>query len=82
MNFDADEIPTPEVVRFLKFFDYDGDPFRITFRHAVFGFFWQRRPQGRNIDDVTEVGVGSSIKFLRDMCFNDIMFVRRQSLDF
>ncbi len=78
MNFDADEIPKPEVIQFLKFYDYDGDPFRITFRHAIFGFFWQRRPQGRGIDDVTDVGVGSSIKFLKEQCNSDLINVRRK----
>ncbi len=75
MNMDADEIPKSEVIRFFKYYDYDGDPFKIVYRHALFGFFLQKSKGGH--DDPHVKGVGCTIKFLREMCYNDLIYVRR-----
>ena len=37
---DADELPAPEALLFLKVFDGWTEPVRLTMRWTVFGFFW------------------------------------------
>ena len=37
---DADELPLPEVLLFLKLYDGYTEPIRFGFRWTVFGFFW------------------------------------------
>ena len=37
---DADELPTPESLIFLKVFDGWTEPVKFGFRWNVFGFFW------------------------------------------
>ena len=37
---DADELPTPESLMFLKMFDGWSEPVKFGFRWNVFGFFW------------------------------------------
>ena len=51
---DADEIPTKEVLMFLKLYDGYPEPVRLGFRWSVFGFFWKRKK-------VTASNSGSSI---------------------
>ena len=70
LNFDADEIPKPEVIAFLKFHDYPGDPIKLFMKHEVYGFFWWQ-------NDGTNLVVGSSIRFLRDVCENNAICLRR-----
>ena len=41
MNFDADEIPSWEVVSFLKWFDMPYMAVKMIMRHSIFGFFYQ-----------------------------------------
>lgn len=40
---DADEIPTREVLMFLKLYDGYPEPVRFGLRWSVFGFFWKRK---------------------------------------
>lgn len=40
---DADEIPTREVLMFLKLYDGYPEPVRLAMRWSVFGFFWKRK---------------------------------------
>lgn len=40
---DADEIPTREVLMFLKLYDGYPEPIRLAMRWSVFGFFWKRK---------------------------------------
>ena len=40
-NFDADEIPSWEVVAFLKWFDIPNVPVKMIMRQSIFGFFYQ-----------------------------------------
>ena len=44
---DADEIPTREVVMFLKLYDGYPEPIRLGMRWSVFGFFWKRKKQNQ-----------------------------------
>lgn len=37
---DADELPSREVLLFLKLYDGYTEPVRFGFRWTVFGFFW------------------------------------------
>ena len=40
---DADEIPTRQVLTFLKLYDGYGEPIRLAMRWSVFGYFWKRK---------------------------------------
>lgn len=42
---DADEIPTREVIMFLKLYDGYPEPVRLAMRWSVFGFFWKRKKE-------------------------------------
>lgn len=42
---DADEIPTREVLMFLKLYDGYPEPVRLAMRWSVFGFFWKRKKE-------------------------------------
>ena len=42
---DADEIPTREVLMFLKLYDGYPEPVRLAMRWSVFGFYWKRKEE-------------------------------------
>lgn len=42
---DADEIPSREVLMFLKLYDGYPEPVRLAMRWSVFGFFWKRKKE-------------------------------------
>lgn len=45
---DADEIPTKEVLMFLKLYDGYPEPVKLGLRWSVFGFFWKRKKVASN----------------------------------
>ena len=46
---DADEIPTREVLMFLKLYDGYPEPIRFAMRWSVFGFFWKRKKEKQSV---------------------------------
>ena len=56
LSFDADELPKPEVIMFLRWFEYDGDPISMTLRFSVFGFFWQMMQENNSLDEWPTTG--------------------------
>ena len=59
---DADEIPTREVLMFLKLYDGYPEPIRLAMRWSVFGFFWKRKRDKQN---------GSLIDWIMDVVKED-----------
>ncbi len=47
---DADELPTPEVLLFLKLYDGYSEPIRFGFKWTVFGFYWLKTEEKSLID--------------------------------
>ena len=58
---DADELPTPESLMFLKMFDGWPEPVKFGFRWNVFGFFWleSEEPSGSSLADSLSRMVGA-----------------------
>ena len=58
---DADELPTPESLMFLKLFDGWTEPVKFGFRWNVFGFFWleSEEPTGTSLADSLSRMVGA-----------------------
>ncbi|KAH6948985.1 hypothetical protein HPB50_027373 [Hyalomma asiaticum] len=70
MIADADEIPTRDVLLFLKHHDGYGEPVGVSLRWFLYGFFRQNsRPVG--------VGGACTVAFLRNVYDNDTLRLRR-----
>ncbi|XP_037523664.2 beta-1,4-mannosyl-glycoprotein 4-beta-N-acetylglucosaminyltransferase [Rhipicephalus sanguineus] len=70
MIADADEIPSREVLLFLKHHDGYGEPVGVSLRWFMYGFFWENsRP--------VEVGGACTVAFLRNVYENDTLKLRR-----
>ena len=63
---DADELPTPEALMFLKMFDGWSEPVKFGFRWNVFGFFWleSEEPSGKSLVDSFSRMVGAKTEKL------------------
>uniref|UniRef100_A0A1E1X6L5 Putative conserved secreted protein n=1 Tax=Amblyomma aureolatum TaxID=187763 RepID=A0A1E1X6L5_9ACAR len=70
MILDADEIPSRDVLLFLKYHDGYGEPMSLKFRSFLYGFFWT------NYEPV-EVGGVCTVAALRHLYWNDSLLVRR-----
>ncbi|XP_075554772.1 beta-1,4-mannosyl-glycoprotein 4-beta-N-acetylglucosaminyltransferase-like isoform X1 [Dermacentor variabilis] len=66
---DADEIPSRDVVLFLKHHDGYGEPISLTLRWFLYGFFWE------NSVPVTVSGV-CTVGFMREVYENDSLRLR------
>ena len=53
---DADELPLPEVLLFLKLYDGYTEPIRFGFRWTVFGFFWLKAEDPGIMDNIPLIG--------------------------
>uniref|UniRef100_A0A6B0VBZ2 Putative glycosyltransferase family 17 n=1 Tax=Ixodes ricinus TaxID=34613 RepID=A0A6B0VBZ2_IXORI len=69
MISDADEIPSREVMLFLKYHDGFGEPISLNLRWFVYGFFWEYQ-QPVNVGGICSVG------YLREVFHNDSLLVR------
>ncbi|KAK8760261.1 hypothetical protein V5799_028472 [Amblyomma americanum] len=70
MILDADEIPSRDVLLFLKYHDGFGEPIGMRLRWFLYGFFWE------NLAPV-EVGGVCTVAFLREVYRNNSLQVRR-----
>ena len=57
---DADELPTPDVLLFLKLYDGYTEPIRFGFRWTVFGFFWLKAEDPGLVDKIPLLGTDHS----------------------
>ena len=56
-NFaDADELPLPEILLFLKLYDGYTEPIRFGFRWTVFGFYWLKAEDPGLMDKIPLFG--------------------------
>uniref|UniRef100_A0A023FYT3 Putative glycosyltransferase family 17 n=1 Tax=Amblyomma parvum TaxID=251391 RepID=A0A023FYT3_AMBPA len=70
MILDADEIPSRDVLMFLKYHDGYGEPMAFKFRSFLYGFFWTN-------EQPVEVGGVCTVAALRHVYWNDSLLVRR-----
>lgn len=75
MITDADEVPSRDLMLFLKYHDGYGEPISLTLQWFIYGFFW--RMGSENV-----VSGICSIGYLRDIYQNDSLELRRQPYDF
>ena len=89
---DADELPLPEVLLFLKLYDGYTQPIRFGFRWTVFGFFWLKAEDPGVMENIPLIGklikakpkerllqlwVACTLGMLRDVYSNNAMLLRR-----
>ena len=67
---DADELPSPESLLFLKMFDGWTEPVKFSFRWNVYGFFWLQ-------PSTTSIHVACTVAMLRDVYGNNAISLRR-----
>jgi len=72
---DADEIPSREVLLFLKLYDGYPQPVALVLRWSVFGYFWKRFEEGE--EQVTNIVAAAPLKMIRELYANKIMSMRR-----
>jgi hypothetical protein len=53
---DADELPLPDVLLFLKLYDGYTEPIRFGFRWTVFGFFWLKADDPGLVEGLPFIG--------------------------
>ena len=53
---DADELPLPEILLFLKLYDGYTEPIRFGFRWTVFGFYWLKAEDPGLMDKIPLFG--------------------------
>lgn len=84
---DADELPTREVITFLKVYDGYPEPIGFTYQWNVFGFFW-KVPQkdawsiwfkGAK-EMASEVNSVSTIGMLTKVLYNNAFYIRKTGL--
>ncbi|CAN7988090.1 unnamed protein product, partial [Ixodes hexagonus] len=73
MILDADEIPSRDVMLFLKYHDGFGEPIALNLRWFLYGFFWENNKP-------VNVGGICSMAYLRDVYLNDSNLVRRNEV--
>jgi len=93
---DADELPLPEVLLFLKLYNGYGEPIRFGFKWTVYGFYWLKAEDKNELEDIPLLGslfkkeptekllqlwVASTIGMLRDVYVGNGMLLRRNVWD-
>ena len=89
---DADELPTPESLMFLKSFDGWTEPVKFGFRWTNFGFFWLKSEEPGMLESLPFLSkllsrgpterlltlyVACTVRMLRDVYGNNAMSLRR-----
>ncbi|CAL4085449.1 unnamed protein product, partial [Meganyctiphanes norvegica] len=84
---DADELPTAEIITFLKLYDGYPEPVGFGLRWNVFGFFWKYPPDKSlwNLligekEKLTPVYSAASIGMVREVLLNNTFFIRKVDL--
>ena len=79
---DADEIPSPEVLLFLKLYDGYPEPIALSMTWSVFGFFWKRLAIGSaDTEDVTRVVAAASVRMIRQVYDSQVMSLRKNHVN-
>ena len=93
---DADELPLPEVLLFLKLYDGYTEPIRFGFRWTVFGFFWLKAEDPGVMETLPLIGkliaskpkerllqlwVACTLGMLKEVYSNNAMLLRRNVWD-
>ena len=78
---DADEIPTREVIMFLKLYDGYTEPITFVYQWSVYGFFWKSKTVNLLFNDErpTKVSTSCSLRLLRDVFGNNPFWIRKFS---
>ncbi|XP_050715550.1 uncharacterized protein LOC126998157 isoform X2 [Eriocheir sinensis] len=84
---DADELPTREVITFLKVYDGYPEPIGLTYQWNVFGFFWKVPPKDTwsiwfkgAKEMVSEVNSVATIGMLTKVLYNNAFYIRKTGL--
>ncbi|KAK2709508.1 hypothetical protein QYM36_013239, partial [Artemia franciscana] len=75
---DADEIPTREVLLFLKLYKGYPTPVKLGMKLSIFGFFWRKKQDvvSSNQPELTSMGSVTTVKMLNDVFNGDIFMMR------
>jgi len=77
---DADEIPSAQVLLFLKLYDGFPEPVALTLRWSVYGFFWRKAKAGTMEEEATTVVAAATMDMIRQVYDNKVMSLRRNRL--
>ncbi|KAG7158517.1 Beta-1-4-mannosyl-glycoprotein 4-beta-N-acetylglucosaminyltransferase-like [Homarus americanus] len=84
---DADELPTREILTFLKVYDGYPEPVTFALRWNVFGFFWRVSKENTwlnvingNKEEVTHVSSVATIGMLRKVLLGNVYNIRKQGM--
>lgn len=78
LSFDADEIPNPEVVDFLRWHNGYPEPFVFNLVWTLYGFYW-RMPSYAAQKALTSIVGGSSVQFLKKFADRDVFKLRSRA---
>lgn len=71
---DADEIPSREILLFLKLYDGYPQPVALNLRWSIYGYFWKQFQNGA--EQLTNVVAAASIQMVRELYEGKIMAMR------
>ena len=73
---DADEIPSPQVLLFLKLYDGYPEPVALTFRWSVYGFFWRKAKAGTMEEEDTTIVAAATMDMISKVYDTKVMSLR------
>ncbi|XP_059098126.1 beta-1,4-mannosyl-glycoprotein 4-beta-N-acetylglucosaminyltransferase-like [Tigriopus californicus] len=79
LSFDADEIPNPEAVDFLRWHDGYPEPFVFNLVWTLYGFYWRMPSSFVTQKALTSIVGGSSIQFLNKFADRDVFKLRSRA---
>lgn len=84
---DADELPTKEILTFLKLYDGYPEPISFALRWSVFGFFWLNPAEASWLDwaqgakeQLTVVTSVATVGMLRELLDDNVFYIRKKNL--
>nr|XP_053634686.1 uncharacterized protein LOC128690154 [Cherax quadricarinatus] len=84
---DADELPTREILTFLKVYDGYPEPVSFALRWNMFGFFWMAPVESSwlnwvrgTAEQLTIVTSVATVGMLRKVLFNNVFYIRKKNL--
>ena len=72
---DADEIPSKEVVKFLRLYDGYTEPIALSYKWTVYGFFWKQM-SSKIVEKPTTVPAVATMGFVQQVLKNNTFLIR------
>ncbi|XP_040566404.1 beta-1,4-mannosyl-glycoprotein 4-beta-N-acetylglucosaminyltransferase isoform X2 [Lepeophtheirus salmonis] len=80
--FDADEVPNPSVLLFLKLYDGYSEPIKFNFRWNLYGFFWLNvQSTEPKTEKLVELYTGCTLGMLEKVYDNKAILIRSNAYE-